>query len=166
MLENPSVDRDTVDTCSSRLRSPVTNGKTPFVEADGRGAWARRWRDVVAEITSDLGGADLLSEGQKQLIRGAAIAVVCEKLEGQAASGVAIDLEIYGRLTERLGRTFHGLGLKCQPRDVMPTLSKYLAALRQSKAKANKPATEEGRAGRKAVHREASALANEGAAHG
>jgi hypothetical protein len=122
---------------------------------------------VVAEITSDLGRADLLSEGQKQLIRRAAtIAVACEKLEGQAASGVAIDLEFYGRLTDRLGRTFQRLGLKRQPRDVTRTLSEYLAALRQSEAEANKPATEEGRASREAVHREASALANEGAAHG
>ena len=47
----------------------VSNGKALFVEADQRGPWARRWKDVLAEIISDLGGADLLSEGQRQLAR-------------------------------------------------------------------------------------------------
>ena len=70
VIENSSVDRCGFDTPSSRLRSRVTNGKTPFVEADGRGPWARRWRDILAEIISDLGGHEGgLSEGQKQLAR-------------------------------------------------------------------------------------------------
>jgi hypothetical protein len=64
----------------------VTNGKSLFIEKiDGRSPYARRWRDIVAEITNDLGGGDLLSEGQKQLIRRAAtIAVSCERLEQKA----------------------------------------------------------------------------------
>jgi hypothetical protein len=80
-----SVVRSGVNVRSSRSRSRVTNGKSLFVEVDGRGPWARRWRDIIAEITNDLGGSDLLSEGQKQLIRRAAtIAVSCEKLEQKA----------------------------------------------------------------------------------
>src|SRR5262249_36436623 len=91
------------------------------------------------------GGADLLSEGQRQLARRAAtISVMCEKMEGAAADGQPINLAEYGMLTDRLGRAFHRLGLKRQPRDVTPTLSEYLAALRQSDAEANRPATEEG----------------------
>src|SRR6266550_3163335 len=83
------------------LRSRVTNGKRLFVEADGRGPWARRWRDVLAEITSDLGGHDVLSEGQRQLARRAAtISLACERMEGRAALGEEINLEEYGRLTD------------------------------------------------------------------
>ena len=105
----------------SQGRSCVTNGSTPFVEADGRGPWARRWRDVLAEITGDLGGADLLSEGQRQLARRAAtISIACEKMEGEAAAGNEIDLEEYGRLTDRLGRAFHRLGLRRCPREITP----------------------------------------------
>jgi hypothetical protein len=48
---NPSADRAVVERCASKQRSRVTNGKTLFVEADQRGPWARRWRDVLAEIT-------------------------------------------------------------------------------------------------------------------
>jgi hypothetical protein len=100
-------------------RSRVTNGKAWFVEGDGRGPWARRWRDIIAEITNDLGGGDLLSEGQKQLIRRCAtIAIACERAEAKAAAGEDIDLETYGTLTDRLGRAFQRLGLKRQARDI------------------------------------------------
>jgi hypothetical protein len=74
---------------------------------------------VLAEITSDLGGADLLSEGQRQLARRAAtISIACERMEGKAAVGNEIDLEEYGRLTDRLGRAFHRLGLERRARTV------------------------------------------------
>jgi hypothetical protein len=99
----------------------VSNGKTHFVEADQRGPWARRWKGVLAEIISDLGGADLLSEGQKQLARRCAtIAIACERMEGEAAQGHEIDLDAYGTLTDRLGRALQRLGLKRHPRDVTP----------------------------------------------
>jgi hypothetical protein len=128
MLENLSADSALSVPRKPRGRSRVTNGKTPFVEADGRGPWARRWRDVVAEITSDLGGADLLSEGQRQLPRRAAtISIACEKMEGVAAAGNEIDLEEYGRLTDRLGRAFHRLGLERRPRDITPSLADLLS---------------------------------------
>jgi hypothetical protein len=108
-------------------RSAVTNGKRLHVVRPGDTAWARRFRDVLAEITNDLGGADLLSEGQRQLARRATtISIACERLEGEAAAGAEIDLELYGRLVDRLGRAFHRLGLKRQARDVGPTLGEIL----------------------------------------
>jgi hypothetical protein len=110
-----------VERCASKQRSRVTNGKALFVEADQRGPWARRWRDVLAEITNDLGGADLLSEGQKQLARRCAtISIACERMEGEAALGNEIDLDAYGTLTDRLGRALQRLGLKRHPRDITP----------------------------------------------
>jgi len=118
---NPSADRALVARGASKQRSRVTNGTTLFVEADQRGPWARRWRDVLAEITSDLGGADLLSEGQKQLARRCAtISIACERMEGEAALGNEIDLDAYGTLTDRLGRALQRLGLKRHPRDITP----------------------------------------------
>src|SRR5262245_36562765 len=107
----------------SRHRSAVTNGKRLHVVQPGDTAWARRFRDVLAEIISDLGGHDGgLSEGQRQLARRAAtISIACERMEGEAAAEAANDTELYGRLTDRLGRVFQRLGLKRQPRDVGPT---------------------------------------------
>ena len=76
---------------------------------------------MLAEITSDLGGADLLSEGQRQLARRCAtISIMCERLEGEAASGAEINLELYGRLTDRLGRALQRLGLERRARDITP----------------------------------------------
>jgi hypothetical protein len=74
---------------------------------------------VLGEITGDLGGADLLSEGQRQIARRCAtIAIACEQMEGEVAAGNSIDLDVYGTLTDRLGRAFQRLGLRRQPRDV------------------------------------------------
>ena len=111
-------------------RSAVTNGKRLHVVATPNGnetKWARRFRDVLAEIVSDIGGRDGLSEGQRQLARRAAtISITCEKMEGDAAAGHDIDLEQYGQLTDRLGRCFARLGLRRHARDLGPTLSDFL----------------------------------------
>lgn len=110
-----------------RTRSAVTNGKRLHVDRPGDTRWARRFRDVLGAILSDLGGVDGLSEGQRQLARRCAlICIECERMEGQVAGGVEIDLETYGQLTDRLGRALQRLGLKRQPRDVTPTLDGYL----------------------------------------
>jgi hypothetical protein len=111
-------------------RSAVTNGKRLHVVAPGDTAWSRRFRDVLAEIISDLGGNDLLSEGQKQLARRCAtMCIQCEKMEGEAAAGNDIDLEQFGTLTDRLGRALQRLpDLKRQTRDVTPSLDDVIAS--------------------------------------
>jgi hypothetical protein len=91
---------------------------------------------VLNEIVSDLGGADLLSEAQRQLARRCAtIAIACERMEGEAALGNAIDLDAYGTLTDRLGRALQRLGLKRQPRNVTPpSIEEYAAHVRGASA--------------------------------
>jgi hypothetical protein len=127
-LETLAIRRGS-DAKSLRYRSAVTNGKRLHVAAPGDTAWARRFRDVLAEIISDLSGPAGLSEGQRQrqlARRCTTIAIACERMEGEAARGNSIDLEAYGMLTDRLGRAFARLGLKRQARDVTPTLQDYL----------------------------------------
>jgi hypothetical protein len=125
MLENQSAICPSSASRRPRGRSAVTNGKRLHVIPPGDGKWARRFADVLAEIISDLGGVGSgLSEGQRQLARRCAtIAIACERMEGEAAAGTEIDLDVYGTLTDRLGRAFQRLGLKRQPRDVGPTFS-------------------------------------------
>jgi hypothetical protein len=90
-------------------------------------AAARRFRDVLSQIIADLSGPEGLSEGQRQLARRVAtIAIACEKLEGDAAAGDAVDLVLYGMLVDRMGRCFDRLGLKRQQRDVTPSVAAYL----------------------------------------
>jgi hypothetical protein len=57
----------------SHGRSRVGNGAKLLPLTDGRSATARRFKDLVEDIAADLGGKALLSEGQRQLIRRAAI---------------------------------------------------------------------------------------------
>lgn len=127
-------------------RSQVTNGLKLLPLSDGRSAAARRFRDLYEDIATDLGGLDLLSEGQKQLIRRAAmLSAECERMEAMAARNdrrpdgaiawtevpFVFDLEIYGQLCDRLGRLFGRLGLERKSRDVTPSLSSYLQAKAQ-----------------------------------
>jgi hypothetical protein len=137
-LHKPPIQRRRItaqNDATIQWRSAVTNGKRLFVEKDRRGPWARRFRDLVAEITNDLGGVELLSEGQRQLIRRAVtISLSCERMEGQIAAGEEVNLETYGMLTDRLGHTFNRLGLKRQARDVsVPSVEQYLASKRRQR---------------------------------
>jgi hypothetical protein len=99
---------------SPTTRSAVSNGSQLFVDnVDGRSKEARRFRDVLAEIISDLGGADGLSEGQRQLARRCALmSVECERMEAKSVAGEAIDLDVFGQLSDRIGRAFQRLGLR------------------------------------------------------
>ena len=82
----------------------------------------------MAEIASDLGGSDTLSEAQRQLVRRAAmLSVQGEKMEADAIAGGAIDLDAYGTLADRLSRLFARLGLKRVARDAAPTIEAILA---------------------------------------
>ena len=90
------------------------------------------FRDLVETIGNDLGGADHLSEGQKQLIRRAAtLSIMAEAMEADAVRNLAFDGEAYGVLCDRLGRCLQRLGLERVARDVTPTLQSYLAAKAQ-----------------------------------
>ena len=113
-----------------RQRSAVTNGKRVFVEGDGNAAWTRRWRDLVAAHSSDLGGADRLSEAQASLVRRVAtLEIELEQREGQLSQGKPVNLDEYGRTTNTLRRTLEALGIERRPRDVTPTLAEYLATI-------------------------------------
>ena len=114
---------------SRTTRSAVSNGsRLHGGEVDGRTADARRFRDITAEIASDLGGSDGMSEAQRQLVRRAAmLSVQGEKMEADAIAGGAIDLDAFGALSDRLSRLFARLGVKRVARDV-PDLATYIAA--------------------------------------
>ncbi len=112
-------------------RSAVSNGNRLFAPetVDGRSVAARRFHDILQQIHADLGGADLLSEGQRQLCRRAAtMSMHCELMEAEAVAGRAFDIDCFGQLTDRLGRCLQRLGLERKARDVTPSLQDYLQA--------------------------------------
>jgi hypothetical protein len=114
--------------------SKVTNGSKLFLPGvDGRSAIARRARDIFDAFCRDLGGHDQLSEAQTQLVRRAAmISIKCEEMESHGAQGEQIDLDVFGKLTDRLGRTLQRLGIKRVPRDVTPSVSDYIKHINET----------------------------------
>jgi hypothetical protein len=112
------------------LRSKVTNGtKVYAIGGDGRGAWTRRWRDLVELHVSDCGGAAAISEAMISLCRRvAAIEVQLEQMEACMSEGdLKVDLDLYNRLAGNLRRMLESIGLQRVSRDVTPDLRSYLA---------------------------------------
>jgi len=111
------------------LRSRVTNGRGLFAEGgDERGAWARRFRDIMGAHRTDLG--DDLSEAQASIVRRAAtLTVQLEQLEARFSEGPAdaADLATYSTLTNTLRRLLADVGLERRAKDVTPPLADYLA---------------------------------------
>ena len=120
----------TIAACKPEARSRVSNGKALFLsKIDGRSLVARRFRDILAAIVSDLGGPDQMSEGQRQLARRAAsLSVQSELAEADMARGDAVGLDDYVRGVNALCRTLGALGLERRARNVTPTLRELLSA--------------------------------------
>lgn len=93
---------------------------------DGRSLMARRFREIVTHIESDLGGD--LTEAQRHLVcRAATLAIWCEEREAELAGGAEFDAGAYATISNALRRLLTDLGLERRARDLTPTLDQYLA---------------------------------------
>ncbi len=107
-------------------RSAVTNGSKPFLgDVSQRSEYARRFKDIMSAMASDLGEAERLSEMQKAFIRRAAtLSIQCEATEAKLAEPDTKlgdkSLDLYTRMTGNLARTLRLLGLDRVPRDITP----------------------------------------------
>jgi hypothetical protein len=118
---------------STARRSRITNGSALFgPEGNETSAWSRRFTDILALRLHDLGPYESLSESQVSLARRATtIEVELERLETALSAGEDVDMDLYQRLVNTLGRQLERLGLKRVPREIGPTdLHAYLAAKR------------------------------------
>ena len=111
-------------------KSRISNGTALLPGTDGRSAWVRRCKDIIASHISDLGGDDNCSAAERSLIRRAAVLTTeLEKLEVKFAlanAASADDLDLYQRTAGNLRRMLESVGLKRRERDVTPTLDQYL----------------------------------------
>lgn len=100
-------------------RSRVTNGADLLPGIDGRSAVARRYRDILAALASDQGGADRMSEARAQLCRRfAALAVQAEALESRLANGEPVELAEHALIASTLVRLAARIGLDRRARSV------------------------------------------------
>jgi len=128
-----SSDRHVVDQPKDRQRSRITNGSALLPGVDGRSAWIRRCKDIIAAHLSDLGGEANTSAAERSIIRRASVLTVeLERLEARfAVAGEANtdDLDLYQRTAGNLRRLLEAVGIERRARDVGPTLSQYLTTL-------------------------------------
>ena len=122
---NHGLDARLIPTGPRKQRSATTNGRRAFViGGDGRGAWVRRWKDLVELHSIDLGGADRASEAQLSLIRRAsALTVQIEQMEAKMSEGDdRLDLDLYNRCAGNLRRILETLGIERKPRLISDSL--------------------------------------------
>ena len=88
----------------------------------------RRCAELIAHVERDLGGPGRLSNAQLQLIRHAALTTgMIEDLGSRWLSGEPIDPNMFATLTNSARRLFETVGLTRVPREVVPTVDRYLA---------------------------------------
>lgn len=98
---------------STRNRSAISNGSWLLEGVDHRSALGRRYRDLCMNMADDMGGASILSEPQKAMIRQlAAVMVECEKLQSAIVKGEEVDHEVLVRLTNLHARLARDLKVK------------------------------------------------------
>lgn len=127
---NSSSVRKPRDLNPSRLRSALTNGsRLVLADIDERSPWCRRLRDLLRAYAADLGGDDHLSEGQRAIIKRAAMLTLqLEMLESRfvenEGAATVKQLAEYQRASSSLRRLIESLGLHTgrRTRDVTPTI--------------------------------------------
>jgi hypothetical protein len=117
--------RNKIELNLRKVRSALTNGSSILNDVDHRTQWMRRFRDLLQAHTADLGGSELLSEGQRSMLRRAAmLEIQLEMLEQQFAANDGIAsakaLDLYARTSGNLRRLIESLGLNMgrRPKDV------------------------------------------------
>jgi hypothetical protein len=107
---------------NSKCRAAVTNGtKLLPGEYDARSPWGRRLRDLMSDLSSDLGGQDNLCQADHILIRRTAmLALQAELLEAKFAKspdGIATiaELDAYQRTVNSTRRVLESLYDSAEP---------------------------------------------------
>ena len=107
-------------------------GRVPklFVEADGRSAWARRFRSLVEGYGAHIGGAPTLPQ-QALIRRIAALDIEAERIEGLMAEGSPVDVAEYARQASTQRRLLQQLGFKASKAPLTPAESPLAAHFAQ-----------------------------------
>lgn len=118
------------DTETIEPRSDADKGKTRLLclaDLDGRTRAAQAVSRVIESLTADLGGDDILSTGERLLVRKVAMAAaMSEDLAARWLSGEPVDPTTFCTLSNAERRLLETVGLKRRIRNVTPNLQSYL----------------------------------------
>lgn len=112
----------------STQKSAVANGAL-LPGVDGRSAWVRRCKEIIADHHSDIPDA---SVAERSLLRRASVLTIelerMERVFALAGEASAEDLEIYARVAGNLRRLLEAVGLQRRAKDITkpPSVSEYL----------------------------------------
>jgi hypothetical protein len=118
---------------------PIDDGRKPgkppkarlltLDSLDRRTAASRRAHELITGIATDLGGAEHLTEGSRQLVqRAAVLGAFIEDCEARWIGGEPFEVADYLPAINAQRRILETLGLERRARDVTPSLANYLAA--------------------------------------
>lgn len=125
---SPYASPDLTDDLATRSRLTTREGFV--VGVDGRSAWARRFRDLIAAHSNDMGGSDQMTEGQRCIIRRISLLqieaefsemkIALAREADEEPGGVRLDR--YRQMAETQRRLIESLGLHQarRPRNVTP----------------------------------------------
>jgi hypothetical protein len=105
------------------ITPPVTAGRNLLPDVDGRSAWSRKKRILVAAFVTDLGGPDEVSTAERILAdKSATLTLQLEQLEAKLAEGdhTHTTLDLYARGCGHLQRMLKAMGIKRRAKDVSP----------------------------------------------
>jgi hypothetical protein len=110
--------------------TPKGGGKARFLtlaDLDRRTSAFRQTEALISALESDLGGADALTTGERQLVqRAAVLGAVLEDMETRWIGGMPMDASAFCTVVNAQRRVLETIGLKRRQRDVTPNLSDYI----------------------------------------
>lgn len=102
---------------------------------DGRTREAKLYGQAVADLVSDLGGNDVVTRAELELVRRAAgLAVLATLAEARLIAGEQIDVVELTSIGNAQRRLLATLGLERRSRDVTPRLSDYVSTAQDDAA--------------------------------
>jgi hypothetical protein len=117
--------------------SRTRRGKAKLLDLnnlDQRTAACKAARALVDSLTASLGGADMLSAGERQLIeRAALLGAIIRDFETRWVAGQQIAMSEFLAAVNAQRRVLVSLGLRKRARDVTPSLTSYLAEPREER---------------------------------
>lgn len=113
-----------------KARSSITNGTSILPNVDHRTLWVRRFKDLLALHTADLGSEENVSSAEASILRRACCLMVELERREQifAQKGEASDqqLAVYQMTSNSLRRLLESLGLQRRQKQVGMTLGQVL----------------------------------------
>jgi hypothetical protein len=101
-----------------------------FENMDRRCGAFRETKRLIDALEADLGGADQLSTGERQLVQhGGVLGAILTDLEARWIAGEPIDVLAYCTIVNAQRRVFESIGLRRRPKDITPRLPDYLEGI-------------------------------------